>query len=149
MTLSRSIIGHTYEPLAPYAVTAGKITEFADAIGEQNPIYREVGAAVAAGHPGQIAPPTFPVILNLRAIEAVVRSPEFGAGSPVLVHVDQSFIHHRPARSGDELVLTTTIDDVTSRAGHDVVTVRGEIATTTGEPVTTCRSRLIVRGGTE
>ena len=36
-----------------------KIAEFADAIGDPNPVYRDRAAARAAGYPDVIAPPTF------------------------------------------------------------------------------------------
>ncbi len=47
--------------LKRFPVEAGQILAFADAIGDENPVYRDEEAAVAAGLGGIIAPPTFAV----------------------------------------------------------------------------------------
>jgi len=56
VALDQSFIGRTYPPASPYEVGAEKIREFADAIGDPNPVYRDADAARAAGHPDVIAP---------------------------------------------------------------------------------------------
>jgi acyl dehydratase len=51
MALNRDFIGRTFPPGEPYEVTRVKIKEFADAIGDPNPLYRDQDAAKAAGTP--------------------------------------------------------------------------------------------------
>lgn len=45
-------------------VEKGAIRRFAEAIGDPDPRYRNEAAARAAGHPGIVAPPTFPVTFH-------------------------------------------------------------------------------------
>jgi acyl dehydratase len=125
-------------------VGAEKIREFADAIGDPNPIYRDAEAAKAAGHPAVIAPPTFVTIVNLRTIHLIVE--ETGLDWSRVVHGEQTFDHRRPVYAGDVLSLVATIDDVMNRAGHDFLTVRADISTVDGEPVTTATAVIVVRG---
>ena len=120
-----------------YEVSAAKIREFADAIGDPNPRYRQ-GTAVA--------PPTFATIINIPAIMAIVNDPELGLDYGRLVHADQNFVHHRPIVAGDKLVLTTHIEGAMSRAGNDMLTVRTEIADADGEAVSTTTATLVFRG---
>jgi hypothetical protein len=120
-----------------YEVSSAKIREFADAIGDPNPRYREAGA---------VAPPTFATIINIPAIMAIVSDPELGLDYRRLVHADQSFTHHRPITAGDALVLTTHIDGAMSRAGNDMLTVRTEIVDGGGAAVSTTTATLVFRG---
>lgn len=122
-----------------------KIREFAEAIGDDDAIYRDPGAARACGYSDVIAPPTFAIILSLRAQQVLVCDPELGLDYRRVVHGDQSFTHHRPIRAGDELVTTLHIDGVRAMGGNDLLTVRCEITDGAGAPVTTARSMLVVR----
>lgn len=146
MPLDPAFIGRTYPPTSTYEVSRAKIAEFADAIGDPNPIYRDTDAAKAAGHPDVIAPPTFLTIINLASINAIVADPELGLDYSRMVHGDQRFTHHRPVHAGDELRLTTHIDDIFTRAGNDFLNVRADISTVAGEPVSTTHAQLVVRG---
>ena len=64
MPIDPSYAGRTYPATAPYEVGVEKIREFADAIGDPNPAYRDRDAARALGHPDVIAPPTFPIAVT-------------------------------------------------------------------------------------
>ena len=66
MPLDPSFIGRSYPSTEPYEVGREKIREFADAIKDDSPLYRDAEAAKAAGYPDVIAPPTFAVILSMR-----------------------------------------------------------------------------------
>lgn len=149
MPLDPSFAGRTYPPTSTYDVSRVKIAEFADAIGDPNPIYRDADAARKAGHPDVVAPPTFLTIINLAAINAIVADPELGLDYSRMVHGDQRFEHRRPVVAGDNLSLTTHIEEVFARAGNDFLTVRAEIADADGESVCTTRAQLVVRGEAE
>lgn len=123
-----------------------KIKEFADAIGDDNPLYRDQEVAVAAGYPDVLAPPTFLTIINLAGINAIVADPELGLDYERMVHGDQRFTHARPVHAGDRLTLTTHLDDIFARAGHDFLTARAEVLDADGEHVCTTRAQLVVRG---
>jgi acyl dehydratase len=144
--LDKSFIGRTYPAVARYEVGLEKIREFADAIGDPNPLYRDVAVAEAAGHPTVVAPPTFATIINLTAIRVVVGDPELGLDWSRVVHGEQTFRYHRPVLAGDTLDLTVTIENVMSRAGNDFVTARADISTADGEPVSTGTATIVARG---
>ncbi|RJQ69430.1 MaoC family dehydratase [Pseudonocardiaceae bacterium YIM PH 21723] len=146
MALDESFIGRTYPPEPIYEVSREKIREFAVAIGDDNPLYRDAEAARGAGYRDVIAPPTFAMIISLTATNAVTHDPELGLDYSKVVHGDQQFIHHRPMVAGDRLIGQVTIDDIQSRAGNDMLTVRGEITTEAGERVCTSIGLMVARG---
>ncbi|MFI9269322.1 MaoC family dehydratase N-terminal domain-containing protein [Kitasatospora sp. NPDC052896] len=149
MPLDPSFIGRTYPPTEPYEVGREKIREFATAIGDANPAYRDPEAAKALGHPDVIAPPTFPFVLSYRAAAQVVEDPELGLDFSRVVHGDQKFAYTRPVRAGDRLSVVISIDAIKSLAGNDVLTVRGELLDDGGEHVVTSLMTLVARAATD
>ncbi len=146
MPVDPSVVGRTYPPTPVYEVGREALREFADAVGDPHPAYRDPEAARALGHPDVIAPPTFAVVLSMRADAQVVQDPTAGIDFSRVVHAEQRFAHTRPVVAGDRLVVTVTVDAVRSAGGHDLVTTRGEITTEDGEAVCTATSTLLVRG---
>jgi len=146
VTLDPSFVGRRYPAAESYQVSRAKIAEFAESLGDGNVLYRDPAAAQAAGYPDVIAPPTFLTIINLMAINAIVGDAELGLDYSRMVHGDQRFSHERPVHAGDELWLTTHVDDISSRAGNDFLTARGEVFDHAGELVATTRAQLVVRG---
>jgi acyl dehydratase len=144
--LDPSFIGRSYPPATTYEVGLEKIREFADAVGDPNPVYRERQAARALGHPDVIAPPTFPFVLALRASAAVIEDPALGIDYTRVVHGEQSFAYLRPIRVGDVLAVTVTVADIRSAGGHSMMTTRSDLATVEGEQVVTVLMTLVVRG---
>ncbi len=57
--LDPAFVGRTYPRPPVYEVGREKIREFADAIRDDNPVYRDPAAAQALGYRDVIAPPTF------------------------------------------------------------------------------------------
>jgi acyl dehydratase len=141
-----SYVGTSLPPSAPYQVGREKIREFALAIGEGASVCRDVDAARAAGHPDVVAPPTFCVTFTMPLIEAFLRDPAFGWDYSRMVHGDQSIVLHRPVHGGDELVTTIHVEDLSSRAGSHMLTLRCEITDTAGGPVATTKALLVTQG---
>jgi acyl dehydratase len=146
MALDPKVVGRSYPPSAVYEVGRAKIAEFAAALGDPDPAYRDPAAAAALGHPDVIAPPTFAIVVTLEAANVVLDDPDVALDYSRVVHGEQRFVHHRPIRAGDRLVATTTIDTVRSVAGNDLLTTRVELATEDGEAVCTAHSMLVARG---
>jgi acyl dehydratase len=146
MPLDQSHIGRTYPPTAPFKVGREKIREFADAIGATDPLHRDPADAAAKGHPDVVAPPTFPIVLTMVAGAQFVHDPKVGIDYGRVVHGDQRFRYTRPVYAGDKLTCVLVVEDLTSRAGHDFVTLRTDVSTVEGEPVVTVWARLVVRG---
>lgn len=145
MALNPDFVGRTYPPSEPYEVGREKIREFADAIGDPNPAYRDQAAAQALGHPDVIAPPTFPIVVSMRASAAAIFDPDLGLDYSRVVHGEQRFVFTRPVRAGDRLVATLSIDSIRTVAGNDILGTRTEIATHTGEPVVTAHAVIVSR----
>jgi acyl dehydratase len=146
MALNPDFVGRSYAPEGTYVVGREKIREFAAAIGDDNPAFVDVSAARELGYGDLVAPPTFAVILSLKASGSVVRDPELGLDYSRVVHGEQRFEFTRPIVAGDELMVTTTIESIRTMAGNDMITTRGDVATVAGEPVVTTRALLVSRG---
>ncbi len=145
MALDPSFVGRCYPAAGTYQVGREKIREFAEAIGDDDEVYRDPSVARARGYSDVIAPPTFAIILALRAQQALIGDPELGLDYHRMVHGTQSFRHHRPIHAGDELAAALHVDSVRTMGGNDMLTVRCEITDSSGAPVTTARSMLVVR----
>lgn len=149
MALNPEFVGRVYPPGPTYVVGREKVREFASAIGDSSPVSHDVDAARALGFADLVAPPTFAVVISLQASGAVVRDPELGLDYSRVVHGEQRFAYARPIVAGDELVVSTTIEAIRSMAGNDMITTRGDITTTGGEPVVTTWALLVARGPEE
>ncbi|GIH76103.1 MaoC family dehydratase N-terminal domain-containing protein [Planobispora longispora] len=146
MALNRDFIGRASAPSAPYEVSRVKIKEFASAIGDNNPIYRDREAALAAGHPDVIAPPTFPIVFSLGG-GALLADPELGLNFAMVVHGEQRFEYRRPIHAGDELVTVSTVTDIRSVGRNEFITVKSDVTTVDGELVCTTYNTIVERGG--
>ncbi|RMI45880.1 MaoC family dehydratase N-terminal domain-containing protein [Streptomyces triticirhizae] len=149
MPLDQSFVGRSYPPTEPYEVGREKIREFAQAIGDDNPVYTDPAAARALGYPDVIAPPTFVFLVSYRAAFEVVSDPKLGLDYSRVVHSDQKFAYVRPLRAGDRLTVTSTIESVKSLKGNDMLTVRGELHDETGALVATAHTKLVARSADE
>ena len=149
MALNADFVGRAFAHPQSYVVGREKIREFASAIGDHNPACHDVDSARALGHADLVAPPTFAIVLALRASEAVVTDPELGLDYTRVVHGDQGFEYERPVVAGDELSIVTTIESVKQLAGNDVIATRGHVTDATGAHVLTTRSLLVSRAPEE
>lgn len=144
--LNAEFIGREYPPGSPYLVGREKIREFARAIGETAAVHHDSDAALALGYPDIIAPPTFATVVAMQASQAVMFDPELGLDFAMVVHAEQSYSYARPICAGDELVVSTTIENIRMVAGNDMLTTKASIDTVSGEHVLTATSVLVSRG---
>ena len=147
MPLDQSYVGRSYPPTEPYQVGREKIREFARAIGATDPEHLDPEAARALGYADVVAPPTFPIIFTMASSHRqIVEDPELGIDYSRVVHGDQRFAYRRPIVAGDALVCVNTVEEITSRGGHDFMTTRSDVSTEDGEPVVTVWAKLVQRG---
>jgi len=142
MPTDPSAAGRVYPP-QPYEVSREKIREFADAVGDPNPAYRDVEAAKSLGHPDVIAPPTFAMIPVLRGFDVLMD--DLGIVYARVIHAHQRFAHARPIHAGVQLRTTTTLDSIRSVGGNDLLGIRCEVASGSGESICTATATLLVR----
>ena len=146
MPMDQSFVGRSWPPTEPYVVGREKIREFARAIGATEAEYHDPEAAKALGYPDVVAPPTFPFAITMAASRQVVNDPALGLDYSRVVHGDQRFAYTRPVVAGDVLVCVNSVDEITSRGGHEFITTRTQVSTEGGEPVVTVWSKLVQRG---
>jgi len=146
MALNPEFVGRVYGPGTPYEVSRVKIADFADAIGEPSELCRDRDAAVKAGYPDVIAPPTFAVVITMHAADEANNDPGLGLDYSMVVHGQQSFSHSRPLHAGDVVVATTTIESIKSVGAMSMLVTSTDIVTVDGEHVCTAKSMLVERG---
>ena len=147
MAINRDYLGRTYPPTEPYEVSRVKLAEFADAIGDQNPVHRDGDAARATGYRDVVAPPTFPIVISMAGSARAVMDPGLGINYAMVVHGEQRFEYNRPLFAGDTVTCQSTISDIREAGRNVLLTTRTEITTVEGEHVCTAYSTIVERGG--
>ncbi len=146
MALDPSFVGKQYPPTEPYEVGREKIREFAEAIRDANPAYRDPAAARALGHPDVIAPPTFLIAASTGGGGGgFILDPELGLNFAMVVHGEERFEFVRPVQAGDVLELTQRISDIQDKGSNELLTLVTEV-TSNGEPVATITNTIVSRG---
>jgi acyl dehydratase len=148
VAINRDYLNRTFSPADPYEVSRVKIADFADAIGDPNPVYRDRAAAQAAGLPDVIAPPTFAMVISSAASAPVIGDPDLGLNYAMVVHGEQRFEYSRQITAGDVVTAQPTITDIRDVGRNVMMTTRTEIVTTGGEHVCTAYTTIVERGGT-
>jgi acyl dehydratase len=146
VAVNKEYLGRTFPASEPYEVSRVKIAEFADAIGDENLLYRDRATAQAAGYPDVPAPPTFPIVITMAASRAVVGDPGLGLNYAMVVHGEQRFTYSRPLHAGDVVTAQATISGIREVAGMTMLTTETEIRTVHGELVCTGTGTLVERG---
>ena len=146
MALNLDSVGKTITSDRTYVVGREKIREFARAVGETSPLCHDVDAAKAAGHLDVIAPVTFPIAITLEIMGESATSPEVGLNWSRVVHGDQRFKYERPIVAGDELSVTTTIEEIKAIAGNHMITLRGDVFGSDKKLIAQVWTGLVERG---
>jgi acyl dehydratase len=149
VAVNTGYVGRSYPPSEPYEVSRVKIADFAEAIGDDNPLYHDRAAAQAAGYPDVIAPPTFPIVVTMAASRAAVGDPGLGLNYAMVVHGEQRFTYARPLHAGDVVTAQVTISDIRDVGRNWMMTTTTRIETLDGEHVCTAYSTLVERGGAQ
>jgi len=135
MGMNRDMIGHVYPPSQPYLVTTEKVSAFVNAIGDTNPAYAA----------GTVAPPTFPIVVTMHAMEEAFHDPALQMDYSRIVHSDQRFQYVRPIRIGDELTVRASVEEIKPLGPSEIATFKTEVLSG-DELVVTGWSKLVVRG---
>ena len=147
VALSRDHIGREYPASATYEVGREHLRQFADAIGDDSPVYRDPAAARALGYPDVIAPPTFLTVLNFRfGAEGPTADPTLGLDYSLVVHGEQSFELHRPVVAGDVLSTVTVIEDIRDAGRNELISTVQTVTAADGSAVATLRGVIVSRG---
>ena len=131
--------------LAPVTVTTDDIRDFAQALGDLNPLYLDRRAARAAGYPDVIAPPMF--CMRLRGGKMLPEVP-LPAGLMSL-HAGQEIEFHGEIVAGRTYTLSARVADVYEKTGRsgpmNIIVRETRITDADGRLVVSIRERQIVR----
>jgi acyl dehydratase len=118
---NQHLVGKESAP-ATIRVDRARIRQFARSVGLTDPVYFDEEAAKRAGHPGLVAPPTFPVALG-------VDDTDPGGGEMErlkydvrkLLHEGNEIVYERPIFAGDVLTRKSMLKSITTREGKSGV----------------------------
>lgn len=116
MPVDTSAQGKRYPPFE-YEVGREKIREYAQAVGEDNPVYFDREAARAAGFRDVVAPPMFVVVYTGGAVGPAILDPDVGIDFALMVHGGQEFTWDEPVCSGDVIATVTECTDIYEKDG--------------------------------
>ncbi|MBB4931481.1 acyl dehydratase [Lipingzhangella halophila] len=146
MALDPSVIG-TEVPEARMLVERGRLRLFCKAIGETDPVYLDVDAARAAGHPDLPVPPTFLCSIQNERPDPLDWLPAIGVDPLRVLHGEQSCVYHAVAHARDELTVRGRLTDLTvKKNGHLELLTRESVVTDgEGNTVAELRDTVVVR----
>jgi acyl dehydratase len=135
---------YVFEPIT-VTPDRGRLAFFAKATGQADPVYADITAARAAGHPDLPVPPTFFFGLELELPDPFGYLAALGVDLRQVLHGKQSFTYHALAYAGQTLTLRSRITDVTIRKnGAMVLFVKTTDITRDGELIAAASSTIIV-----
>ncbi|WP_254544762.1 FAS1-like dehydratase domain-containing protein [Halomarina pelagica] len=156
-TLDRLVdrVGDTVESVDGLTVEAGKVAEFAAAVGDDDPAFRDPDAATGRGFDRRPAPPTFTrsAMFPRYRPDGVGRLGfDLGFDIRYELHGEQAYEFARPVFVGDTLSGTTTLTDAYEREGRQGGTMTFAVLETeyvdeSGALVVTERETLIETDG--
>ncbi len=135
-------IGHETAPQAG-VIIAEDVRQFAEAVGDANPIFRDEAAARAAGYRGIPAQPTFITRFHIAFSEAGL--------DPVhtqVLHGEQEYFYERPLVVGDQISVRYVVAAVrqSRRAdGMAIITLQQVCEAPNGQNPATGKAIVIVR----
>jgi acyl dehydratase len=141
-----SVIGKTYEPFE-YEVGREKIREYANAVGETNPVHLDPRAAREAGHPALVAPPMFAVVYCAPAMLPAMFDPDVGMNFALMVHGGQEFAWSELVFAGDTITTTASVKDISERESMTFYVFESTSVNQDGREVVRGTWTNIVRGG--
>jgi acyl dehydratase len=141
-----SKVGKKYEPFE-YEVGREKIREYANAVGEENPVHHDREAARAAGFRDVVAPPMFAVVYSAGAMGPAILDPEIGINLMLMVHGSQEFEWGEPVCSGDTITTNVTVKDIYERGPMKFYVFESVSTNQDGQETVRGTWANIVRGG--
>lgn len=144
--IDRKFIGYQLEP-SVLVVDRTRLKFFAKAIGEQDPVYRDLAAAQAAGYRDLPAPPTFLFAAELDSGANDRLLADLGIPLSRLLHGEQSFRYLKPVCAGDTVTVRSTITDIYDKKGGklEFAVKDSSVVNQRDELVAELRTVLVVR----
>jgi acyl dehydratase len=138
-------IGKTY-PAFEYEVGKEKIGEYARAVGEENQVYFDRGAAQKAGFRDVASPPMFAVVYCSPSVAPALFDPDVGLNFAMMVHGGQEFVWGEPVCAGDVISTVTSVKDISEKGGMGFYVFESVSTNQDGQEVVRGTWTNIVRG---
>ena len=137
--------GKTYPPFT-YEVGLEKIREYANAVGEHEPVHHDRDAATGAGFRDVVAPPMFAVVYSAGAVAPGILDPEVGIDLMRMLHGSQEFVWGEPVCAGDSIETTAELKDLYEKDGRKFYVFESVSRNQDGQEVVRATWTNIVRG---
>ena len=144
--MDTSKVGKEYPPFE-YEVGREKIREYANAVGEADPVHHDPEAARAAGFRNVVAPPMFVVVYSAGAMGPAILDPEVGINLMLMVHGGQEFEWGEPVCAGDTITTQATVKDMYEKDGRKFYVFESVSTNQDGQQTVRATWTNIVRGG--
>lgn len=109
--MRKQAIGSKSDPIT-LEVEKGAILQFAQAIGDNNPVYNDEAAARKTPYGTLIAPPTF-----LRSMRSVRPTIPFDIPFDRVLDAGSDWKYFQPVRAGDHITANAKITEINERTG--------------------------------
>lgn len=138
--------GHTFS-IDSFIVERGKIKEFVLAIGDENPIYKDLSYAKEMGYKDLPIPPTFPTVIEMWGgldFETIIQELEL---NPLMVlHGEQEYEYLDEIYAGDTISCSAKVTAHVEKRRMDIITIE-VVYKRDCEVVLISRSNIIERKG--
>ena len=146
MAVDESKKGKTWPPHT-YEVGLEKIREYANAVGETEPVYHDREAAKAAGFRDVVAPPMFAVVYSAPAMGPAIVDGEVGINLMKMLHGSQEFVWGEPVCAGDAITTQVELADLYEKNGRDFFVFESVSKNQDGAETVRATWTNIVQGG--
>ena len=145
MPVKTEAVGKEYPPTT-YEVGLEKIREYANAVGQAEPVHHDREAAKAAGFRDIVAPPMFAVVYSSPAMGPAILDPDVGINFATMVHGGQEFVWGEPVCSGDEITTGSKCVSIEGKMGNGFYVFETVSVNQDGQEVVRGTWTNIVRG---
>lgn len=130
MPVDSSLVGRSFPPTTPLAVTEEGIRAFVEATG--------------GTYDGGPAPATYPIVLAFGAMAAFLDAEQLELHR--IVHGEQRFTYQRPIVAGDVLTAALSVATLRQIGGNDIIGTLSEVTDGSGALVCATSATLVHRG---
>jgi len=145
MPVSTEAVGKQY-PETTYEVGLEKIREYANAVGQAEPVHHDREAARQAGFRDVVAPPMFAVVYSAPALGPAILDPDVGINFAAMVHGGQEFVWGEPVCAGDEITTRAKVQEIYEKDGKGFYVLESVSTNQDGDEVVRATWTNIVRG---
>jgi len=145
MPVSTEAVGKEY-PETTYEVGLEKIREYANAVGQTEPVHHDREAARQAGFRDVVAPPMFAVVYSAPALGPAILDPDVGINFAAMVHGGQEFVWGEPVCAGDEITTRAKVQEIYEKDGKGFYVFESVSTNQDGDEVVRATWTNIVRG---